>query len=74
MQYTVHEVQPTGLFENDADVGSIGGTVVGADTIEQILPGSGVIAVHYDFCLLAPASISGVVHIDTTGNCETADE
>ena len=72
VQYTVHEVQPTGLFENDADVGSIGGMAVGADTIEQILPGSGVIAVNYNFCLLKPASISGVVHIDTTGNCETA--
>jgi protocatechuate 3,4-dioxygenase beta subunit len=72
VQYTVHELQPTGLFENDADVGSVGGMAVGADTIEQILPGSGVIAVNYNFCLLKPASISGVVHIDTTGNCETA--
>ncbi len=72
VQYTVHEVQPNGLIENDADVGSIGGIAVGKDTLTQIDPGSGVVAVHYDFCLLAPASISGVVHIDTTGDCDTA--
>ncbi|HEV2968343.1 MAG TPA: SdrD B-like domain-containing protein [Pirellulales bacterium] len=72
VQYTVHEVQPQGLFENDADVGSIGGTVVGKDTTTQIDPGSGAAAIHYNFCNLAPVSISGKVQIDTTGNCDTA--
>ena len=31
VQYTVHELQPVGLFENDAMAGSEGGTVIGTD-------------------------------------------
>ena len=64
----MHEVQPTGLFENDADAGTAGGTVVGTDTVTSVLLGSGVAGLHYDFCDWLPASISGrVVTTVTTG-------
>ena len=50
--YTVHEVQPVGIYENDADPGSVG-TAVGNDTIATINSSSGTQAVNYDFCDLA---------------------
>ena len=64
-QLSVHESHPgrhntactscsrLGIFENDADVGTAGGTVVGKDTVNSVLLGSGVAGLHYDFCDVA---------------------
>ncbi len=57
LKYGVHEVQPAGIFENDADAGTAGGTVVGSDTITSVYLSSGVAGLHYDFCDWLPASI-----------------
>ncbi|HEY1600588.1 MAG TPA: SdrD B-like domain-containing protein [Pirellulales bacterium] len=67
--YTVHEVQPTGYFEFGDSVGSVGGTLQGLDTIASVTLGSGVNGTDYDFCVQAPASISGMVHVDLNGDC-----
>ena len=68
--YGVQEVQPAGYYDDDEHPGSAGGVVTADDRIEQIVIGSGVQAVHYDFCELLPASISGRVHADLDGDCE----
>ncbi|HEY4309947.1 MAG TPA: SdrD B-like domain-containing protein [Pirellulales bacterium] len=67
--YTVHEVQPAGYFEFGDTVGSVGGTLQGLDTIAAVTHGSGVNATDYDFCVQAPASISGMIHVDLNGDC-----
>jgi len=67
--YTVHELQPSGYFEFGAMAGTAGGIVVGLDTIANAVLGSGVAAVDYNFCVQAPASIAGMIHVDTNGDC-----
>jgi protocatechuate 3,4-dioxygenase beta subunit len=67
--YTVHEIQPAGYFNGATFVGSHGGTK-GNDIVSEIVLISGSNAVHYDFCELLPVSISGRVHVNTTGDCE----
>jgi protocatechuate 3,4-dioxygenase beta subunit len=67
--YTVHEVQPAGYFEFGDSVGSAGGTLEGLDTIANVTLGSSVNATDYDFCVQAPASISGMIHVDLNGDC-----
>ncbi|MCE9546801.1 MAG: hypothetical protein K8T25_15080 [Planctomycetia bacterium] len=67
--YGVQELQPTGYFNDTQWVGSVGGVVTARDRIEQIVIGSGVAAVHYDYCESLPGSISGVVHADLNGDC-----
>ncbi|MGD9723074.1 MAG: SdrD B-like domain-containing protein [Pirellulales bacterium] len=66
--YTVHEIQPLGYYNGATFVGSAGG-VKGVDIVSQIVLTSGTDAVHYDFCELLPVSISGRVHVNTTGDC-----
>jgi serine-aspartate repeat-containing protein C/D/E len=67
--YTVHEVQPVGYFEFGDSVGSVGGTLQGLDTIANVTLGSGVDATDYNFCVQAPASIAGMIHVDLNGDC-----
>ncbi|MBI3839668.1 MAG: hypothetical protein HY288_17240 [Planctomycetia bacterium] len=62
--YSVHEGQPAGYFNGDSDVGSVGGTAVNGDLISAIQLRQGTLAVHYDFCEIPPASISGFVFQD----------
>jgi serine-aspartate repeat-containing protein C/D/E len=66
--YTVHEVQPNGYYNGGTHVGSAGG-VKGNDTISEIVLGSSVDAVRYDFCENIPASLSGKVWADANGDC-----
>jgi large repetitive protein len=70
--YTVQEVQPAGLFESGAIVGSINGTpsgtATGLDTIGAVVLGSGATAVGYNFALQTPATLSGTEYIDTNGD------
>lgn len=68
--YSVRETQPTGYLSHTAWVGSAGGVKVSDDQVGQITLGpSGVHAVNYDFCEGLPGSISGRVHVDTSGDC-----
>ena len=67
--YSVHEVQPSGYFEFGDSVGTAGGTLQGLDTIVGATPGSGQNATDYDFCVQAPATIAGMVHVDMNGDC-----
>jgi len=67
--YGIRELQPAGYLNDEAHVGTAGGTVTAVDTITGIRLASGVHAVGYDFCELEPASISGVVIADVNGDC-----
>ena len=62
--YSVLEIQPTGYFEGEAHEGSVGGEVLTTNLISEIVLGSGTRAVHYDFCEIPPATISGFVFQD----------
>jgi protocatechuate 3,4-dioxygenase beta subunit len=66
--YGVIEEQPAGYFNGGNEVGSAGG-ILGVDTVTQIDLLPGIDGVHYDFCEVEPASISGYVHIDKDGDC-----
>ncbi len=67
--YGVFEEQPAGYLNEDNHVGSAGGQKTAIDTVTQIVLTSGVHGVHYDYCEIEPVSISGRVHINTTGDC-----
>ena len=62
--YGVHEDQPAGYFQDDSDVGSVGGVVSATDTVTRIVLTSGAKGVHYNFCETRPATIAGYVFQD----------
>ena len=66
--YGIREIQPEGYFDGGERAGSAGGDV-SDDLITNIVLGSGINAVDYDFCEKPPASIAGRVHADLNGNC-----
>jgi serine-aspartate repeat-containing protein C/D/E len=68
--YAVHEIQPAGYLQGDQHVGSGGGDASVTDLLKNIPIQSGDDLVDYDFCEMLPASIAGVVWVDTTQNCE----
>ena len=49
--YTVHEEQPSGVFESAANVGTAGGTTQGVDTVSGIALFSGVAGTGYNFAV-----------------------
>ena len=59
-QYSIFEVQPDGFFQGGQSIGSGGGTVLGDDLLAFNLT-AGAQLTNYDFCELAPASLSGSV-------------
>jgi hypothetical protein len=67
--YSVREIQPAGYFSATNFVGTAGG-VKGDDLVTEIILGSGVDGLHYDFCELPPVSISGYVHVNVSGDCD----
>lgn len=67
--YSVREVQPNGYLDGGESAGSAGG-VVSNDLLSNIALGANVQAVHYDFCELEPAKISGRVFADFDDDCE----
>jgi len=67
--YTVHELQPAGYYQGGNSLGSVGGVIVGDDTLGSIVLGAGVNATNYDFCEKLPGSISGMIHVDNNGDC-----
>ncbi|MEO1616741.1 MAG: SdrD B-like domain-containing protein, partial [Planctomycetota bacterium] len=67
-RYSVVQDQPSGVFDGGVSPGSEGG-IAGTNEIRDIVLGSGVSAVDYDFCEVPPASLSGLVHEDRDGDC-----
>ncbi|MFW5693075.1 MAG: SdrD B-like domain-containing protein, partial [Thermoguttaceae bacterium] len=62
--YGVEQIQPEGYHQGQTHPGNAGGTVPRPDLIVGAELGSGTVAVHYDFCEILPASISGYVFQD----------
>ncbi|MBX3411676.1 MAG: hypothetical protein KF708_03070 [Pirellulales bacterium] len=65
--YGIEEIQPNGFFDGGEKAGSVGGNVTN-DKITNIVLGSGVNAVEYNFCEIPPASLSGKVYVDHNNN------
>ncbi len=72
--YGIREFTPVGYFDGGEKVGTgsatYNGLVSANDLMTEIEVNSGENLVHFDFCEVPPASISGMVHADTNGNCE----
>ncbi len=62
--YRVREHQPAAYFDDEAHLGSGGGTIFSSNLIGDIGVGSDQDLVDYDFCEKPPAEISGYVFID----------
>ncbi|HTM55716.1 MAG TPA: SdrD B-like domain-containing protein, partial [Pirellulales bacterium] len=69
--YGVRELQPAGYYDGLDTPGTEGGTAHNpGDSITDVMLMPGVHAENYNFGELLPSSISGYVHVDTTGDCE----
>ncbi len=68
-QYTIREVQPSGWIHGNQMAGDGGGNDSLADVISGISVGWGQRLTQYNFCEVAPASISGVVFVDANEDC-----
>lgn len=66
--YTVVEETPEGLIDGGEHVGTLGGVVLGNDTLGSIRLMSGDVGRNYDFCEHEPASLSGYVYHDQNNN------
>jgi hypothetical protein len=62
--YSVLEHQPQNYFDDEAHVGSGGGTLASSNLIVGIDVGSDGHLFDYDFCELPPAQLSGYVFVD----------
>ena len=69
--YGLRELQPNGYYFEVAFPGSVGGTAADNHDITQIPLSLAVNAQQYNFFVIPPGSISGRVHNDIDGNCET---
>ncbi len=69
--YSVREVPSAPWLADDSHVGTAGGTILNATEVDDIGLSQGVAAVNYNFCLVLPVSIAGIVHNDVDGDCET---
>jgi protocatechuate 3,4-dioxygenase beta subunit len=68
--YSVREIVPAGEMASDDHVGSLGGTLNGPTEIDGVLLTGGASGLHYDFCLVPPGSITGIVTDDIDGLCD----
>ena len=68
-EYTILENQPDGYFEGGATAGSVGGIVLDASRIGNVVLTSGEHGVDYDFCELLAAELAGNVFGDLDGDC-----
>lgn len=66
--YTLREIQPIGFLQGGQRAGSGGGDDSLDDVISDIVIGFGDRFTNYNFCEIEPASISGVVQIDSNAN------
>ncbi len=62
--YVVREIKPSGYFDGDIQVGSQGGVANGLEEIDSVGLAGGVHGINYNFFLLQPNSISGMVAIE----------
>lgn len=62
--YQVRELQPAGYFDGPDHVGTEGGILLDNDLISEIRLLPGRQALHYDFCELPGATLSGYVFVD----------
>ncbi len=69
--YSIRELQPNGYYFEVAFPGSAGGTAADNHDLDQITLPLATNAQQYNFFLVPPGSISGRVHNDVDGNCET---
>ncbi|MCG8651062.1 MAG: carboxypeptidase regulatory-like domain-containing protein, partial [Pirellulales bacterium] len=67
-QYTIREIQPPGWLQGGQRAGSRGGDDSAPDVISQIPVGWGQRLTQYNFCELAPASVSGMVWQESNPN------
>ena len=65
--YSVREIQPANYFDGETEAVSAGGIVTN-NFMTAIALGSGVAAVHYDFCEIPPAQLCGFVYADLNDN------
>ncbi len=68
-EYTVVQEQPDGYLEGGASVGNLGGKVLDASRIGQVLLASGQDATGYDFCEQLGAELTGYVFADFDNDC-----
>jgi len=66
--YGVTEIQPAGYLDGPDYVGSAGGTLLAPDSIVGVPLTSGTNGLHYDFCEIPPAAVSGYVYVDDNNN------
>jgi len=74
--YTIRQIQPTGLFDGGAKAGTAGGNTSIPNQISGVIIRSGTESEDNDFCEVQPASISGYVFQDgpaILGNITSAD-
>ena len=72
-EYQIFEQQPEGFFQGGQTVGTGGGEILGPDLLgATLLAGRNI--TDYDFCEIEPGSISGIVYVDTDGDCERDDD
>ena len=62
--YSVRDVIPVGDLPGDSHVGSQGGTINGPTEVDGAQLAGGVNATGYDFCVIPPNTISGVVLVE----------
>lgn len=69
-EYTIRQLHPSGWIQGGQIVGSGSGDDTMPDEISGIAIGWGERLTGYNFCEIAPGSISGVVFADNNGDCE----
>ncbi len=73
-EYSLLETQPLGYFDGIDTPGTIDGRTVGVpgddgDSLRAITIKQGQTAIEYNFGELRGATLSGLVHVDTDGDC-----
>ncbi|WP_425400228.1 SdrD B-like domain-containing protein [Aeoliella sp.] len=68
--YEVHEHQPEGWLNGGRRVGTLGGEQTGTDSLSEIIVGSDMHGVNYDFCEHTPGSIAGFVMATSGPDCD----
>ncbi len=66
--YAIREIQPEGYFQGNHRAGTGGGDASVQDLISSIVLLSGDTFQDYNFCEIPPATISGLVYVDTNGD------
>ncbi len=65
--YTITETLPAGYLGENGDVGSLGGSA-GTEVVSNVSLSSGQSGTSYNFGQYQPASIAGIVYLDSNGD------